>query len=119
MTSRRERRETETFERGRVIGAIRARLDEHDQHFTSLNGSIDKLTTAVVGTNYSLDRLVTQDEMREDNALATARALKEAEEARKAHSEQVWTPVSRVISILSGIAASGTIVSIVVLIANH
>lgn len=93
------------YDRGHTAGTIDARLAEHDKHFAQINGSISSLVHEIQGLRLDLQKSVEQDVARDAQVIATAKALKDAVEARRDQSDQRWTPVARVAVILSSLAA--------------
>jgi hypothetical protein len=93
------------YDRGHIAGGIDARLAEHDEHFRRINGSIENVAAELRQVNLSLQRLADQRLADNDTVVATAAALKDAEEARRDKSERSWTPVARVAVVVSAVVA--------------
>jgi hypothetical protein len=102
------------YDDGVAAGKIVERLDHHDRHFQTINGSIDRLADHTAKLVLELQRLADQAVARDATAVALAAALKEAEASRRAQGEHKWSPVSRTITvILAVVAVAGVILTIV------
>lgn len=86
----------QAYDRGTAAGEIAARLSGHDKHFTTINGSLDKVAT-------ELHRL----------SLAV-QALGDSERRGEERYRQSWTPVQRLLAVVAS-AASLVTVAILVL----
>lgn len=93
------------YDRGRVDGDIAARLEAHDHHFDAINGSLAKLAQEMHLQTLAVQRLGDQAEAAARTALATAAALKAADETRRAQSEQRWSPIQKLLAVVAGVAA--------------
>lgn len=102
--------EDEAYKRGRAEGEIAVRLDGHDRHFASINGSLEEISKAMQATTLALQGINNQMEAREVIATATTAALKAAEDNRVRQAEQRWAPVTKVFAV---VAAASTMVSLV------
>lgn len=98
------------FDRGVTAGEIAARLTNHDVHFASINGHIGELVEGVHGMRMDIQRLADQAQASAKTLLATAEALKAANEARTEQSTRSWSPWVRVFAVIAAVA---TVVSIV------
>ena len=92
----------EAFVRGQASGRTDERLDGHDDHFRRINGSIERLADAtelqakgIQELVLVVQRLTDKIDASDDRVIATAKALREAEEARRAQTEQGWSPLAR------------------------
>ncbi len=92
----------EAFARGEVSGKVDARLGDHDDHFHRINGSIDRMATAaelqanaIQALVLVVQRLTDKMDASETRVIATAKALKEADEARRDKDDQSWSPLAR------------------------
>lgn len=103
------------FERGVTAGEIAARLANHDVHFASINGHIGELVESIHGMRLDIQRLADQAQASAKTLLATAEALKAANEARTEQSTRSWSPWVRVFAVIAAVA---TLVSIVATIAT-
>jgi len=102
------------YDEGVAAGKILERLDHHDRHFKTINGSIDRLADRLAEVALQVQRLADQAVSRDATVLTTAAALKDAEEARRAQGEQKWSPVSRTITVILALATvAGVIITIV------
>jgi hypothetical protein len=90
----------DAFDRGHLAGEIAARLAGHDQHFAAINGSLDKIAAGLASQTLA-------DQARADavTRVATATALKDAEEARRDKGDQSWTPFQRAFAVVAAVAA--------------
>lgn len=96
--------ESEAREQGYAAGKIDERLEGHDRHFALINGSLEKVATNLAIQTLAIQSLVDQAKASEATVLATAKALKEADEARRNKSDSSWTPVQRLIAVVGGLA---------------
>lgn len=94
-------------------GEVEARLDEHDKHLSSINGSVARQVEEQQKTNLLLQRILDQRAADQEKVIATAAALKEADQARRDKAEWQWTPVSRLIAVVGTI---GTLLTIYFLV---
>lgn len=94
------------FERGQIAGKIEARLAGHDQHFATINGSIEKVAKELATLTLAVQRLGDQAISRDATVITTAAALKDAEAARRNADDQSWSPIARFI------AAAGVILTL-------
>lgn len=102
------------FDRGHLAGIVAERLDSHDRHFETINGSLEKIAANLERQTLALQRLADQNISRDATVITTAAALKDAEEARRDKSAQSWTPISKALAILgAAIAAGGFIITLV------
>ena len=111
----------EAFDRGTAAGETSARLAGHDQRFTKINGSIDRMVGELHQVVLQLQQLALEAVERdrnvvtvaasvEDKKLATAAALKEAEENRRglvagelAANDRRWTPLARALTVIASV----------------
>jgi hypothetical protein len=98
----------DAFDRGRTAGEIAETLRRHDQHLGAINGSTEKTALALESLAQAqhkmamqLQRLADQAESDAKTRVATASALKDAEEARRNVAETKWTPVARMVALVS------------------
>jgi hypothetical protein len=95
-------------------GRIDQRLDNHDKHFEQINGSMQKVATNLAELNLGIQRLIDSSAADRATVLTTAKALKDAEEARRDKGEQSWSPVQRLIAITVALAAiAGVIITLI------
>lgn len=92
----------EAFARGQASGKVDARLEGHDDHFHRINGSIDRLASAAEQQAHGIQalilvvqRLTDKIDASDVRVIATAKALREAEDARRDKNEQGWSPLAR------------------------
>jgi hypothetical protein len=102
----------DAYERGVTAGEIAETLRRHDDHLERINGSTEKTAQALVALNETqqmmalqLQRLADQAESDAKTRVATAAALKDADEARRNQDETWWTPVARSIALLGALVA--------------
>jgi len=128
------------YDRGVVAGGVAERLDSHDVHLSKINGNIRdmagevhdlKVSTveSLANMTMQLQRLVDAAEASRREVLATAKALEQADQARRKATELVrdasdaklavsaryWQPWQRGLALLAGFA---TIVGLIVLAAT-
>jgi chromosome segregation ATPase len=102
----------EAYDRGHVDGGIAARLAEHDKHFVKINGSVERsadelhaLNGRVQALRLDVQRVADQNEARDARVIATAAALKEADDARRTKTETVWSPIAKVYATIVTLVA--------------
>lgn len=91
-------------DRGFAAGLIEARLRAHDDHFLRINGNIDRLADEVHKLNLGTQRLGDEASAAAKTVVTTAAALKAADDARRTVSDTAWTPFSRFLAALAGVA---------------
>ncbi len=114
----------EAFDRGHHEGGVEARLDQHEAHLKTINGSITAGVTGLAevrsvvqqlgsDVNARLDTVIATAQAAAATVIATAEALKAADEARRdaddeSHkkSDRTWTPFQRVFAVIAAVAAS-------------
>jgi hypothetical protein len=103
--------EPSDYDQGVTAGRIDARLANHDQHLAKINGEMgrvaDRLGELVDGNRNLLlqvQRLGDAADADRKTAISLAEALEKADTARRDKSETQWTPLSRLITILVGVA---------------
>jgi hypothetical protein len=94
------------YERGKVQGRTDSRLDDHDDHFAKLNGSVVDLGGKVAKLTLAIQRLTDQGTARDATVITTAAALKDAETARRDKSDQTWSPFAKTITVLGLVIAA-------------
>lgn len=95
----------DAYDRGHVAGGIDARLAGHDRHFAKINGSIERLANEMHALTLAVQRLGDQAVSRDATVVTTAAALKDAEDARRAQSDQSWSPWAKLGVLVGAIAA--------------
>jgi hypothetical protein len=111
----------EAFDRGETAGQIAERLAGHDRHFAAINGSLERianemhamsLTQQALSTALTngLRQIADQQTERDRTVLTTAKALKDAEEARRDKTEQSWSPFQRLFAVLGALAAVAAVI---------
>jgi DNA anti-recombination protein RmuC len=91
------------YERGHLAGEIAARLADHDRHFEKINGSMERVATELHALNLNVQSLADQAKADAVTRVATAQALKDAEEARRNKDEQAWSPITRLFAVIAAI----------------
>lgn len=112
MTTTPRESDADAYQRGRESGEVSARLGSHDQHFAAINGSIDRLGNEMHQLVVSLQRFTDAAAAREETALATARALAEADEERRRIADRKWSGFQKVFAIIATVAAMSGISSV-------
>jgi len=92
-------------EAGVVAGEIATRLAGHDEHFAAINGSLADIAREMHELTLAVQRLADQAEANAATVIATAKALKDADEARRAQVERTWSPVQKLLAVIAGLAA--------------
>lgn len=93
------------YQRGQIDGKVEARLDSHDDQLKHIFGVLAKVgrdLNALVLATQHLEEAARADK---ETAKATAAALADAEESRRAKSEDHWTPFQRVFAGIGGLSA--------------
>lgn len=85
----------DAFNRGKDAGKVDQRLEGHDVHFATINGSIARLADNVSALVLVVQRLADKFDASEVRVVATAAALKEADVARRDKADQSWSPLAR------------------------
>lgn len=100
-----EETKQETFDRGVEAGEVRSQLKQHGDHLAKINGSMDrvgdKLSQLVLAVQ-SLEEGVQADLK---TRIATAEALKLADDQRRSEADRRWTPTARIITVILAITA--------------
>lgn len=97
------------YERGVVAGAIETRLAGHDRHFAAINGHLADVAETLNRVELTLQRLADQATGRDATTRATATAVRDASDARRAESERRWTPVQRASVVVSLVIAAAAL----------
>ena len=100
----------DAYERGHIAGEIAARLAGHDRHFAAINGSLADLAREMHGLTLAVQRLGDQAVSRDATVVTTAAALKDAEDARRAKSEQSWSPWQKIFAAVGASAALAAVI---------
>jgi hypothetical protein len=100
------------FKRGQEAGQVIARLDEHDRHFTVINGNIARLGDEMHTLVQDFRAARTEDKTRNATTVAAAEALKQSEVDRRELAEAKWDRFQRLFAVLAGVAAAITVVSV-------
>ena len=101
-------------------GQIAERLAGHDRHFAAINGSLARLADleaervkGIHDLTLAVQRLGDQAEANAKTVITTAKALKDAEDARRSKSDQTWTPWQRLLAILAGLGTVTVIIGFI------
>jgi hypothetical protein len=97
------------YDLGHAAGEISARLADHDKHFASINGSLERVANEMHDLVLAVQRLADQAEANAKTVITTAAALKDAEAARRDRTEQGWEPWQKALAVLGGL---GVVVAI-------
>lgn len=97
-------------------GQIDERLASHDKHFEAINGSLKEVAVNLADLNLGIQRLIDSAAADRATVLTTAKALKDADDARRDKGEARWSPVQRLIALISG---TGGLAGIVYEILHH
>jgi hypothetical protein len=100
----------DAYSRGHRAGGIAERLDSHDRHFSSINGSLDRVFAELHGVRMELQRQGDRAEASAKTVVATALALKEAEAARR---DRTWTPFAKLFAVLGAAAALAAVIALI------
>lgn len=107
----------EAFDRGHTAGEIAEQLRRHEDHLAKINGSTEKTAQALEALNgtqqqmaLQLQRLADQMQASAKTVIATAAALKDADDARRNLDDQRWSPVARVFATVAALAAAVTVI---------
>jgi len=122
--------EPTSYELGVKAGQIDQELASHGRRLDRINGSMEKVADRLGSIDHraaamsmTLQRLEDQMVAAKATVEATAKALREADEARRladetkrVSAEQRWTPVQRAVAVLTVVlVAAGVLVSILAL----
>ena len=105
--------ESEAYDKGLEAGKVLQRLDGHDLHFARINGSLESVSKEMHALTLAVQRLGDQAVSRDATVITTAKALKDAEDARRDKTEQSWSPLTR-LSLVLGVLVSLTILALYV-----
>lgn len=110
----------EAFDRGHTAGEIAEQLRRHENHLAKINGSTEKTAVALSALNdtqqqmaLQLQRLADQMQSSAKTVIATAAALKDADEARRNADDQSWSPYARAFAAVAALAAVASIAALV------
>jgi hypothetical protein len=107
------------FDRGHTAGEIAARLEGHDRHFQTINGSLERIAGSLEQQTLAIQRLGDQAESAAKTVITTASALKDAEDVRRSKTEQSWSPVQKALAVIGAfVTVTGLIVTIVLAVNN-
>jgi hypothetical protein len=103
--------EQSEYDRGVAAGSVLSRLDSHDKQLARINGSMDRVADKLAKLE-SLDQamlLAVQrlgDAAQADRAtvVTTAEALEKAEAARRDKTESRWSPMARLLAVVTVVA---------------
>jgi hypothetical protein len=110
---------TDEFELGKVQGVTDATLSQHAAHLTKINGSMDRVADRLDGIATGLQRLVDSVAADRVTVIATAAALKDAEQARRDKVDTSWSPKAKFISVILAIAVVvATVVGVLTFVAH-
>ena len=93
--------ETTAVQLTRVEGSINLILFQMDQ----LTETVKQHTAEISALQMFTQRLADEATASHETALSLAKALKDADEARRSQSEQTWTPFQRIITVMVALAA--------------
>ena len=97
--------EMSEYGQGHAAGEIAARLADHDEHLAKINGSIDRFTAEMHALVMAVQRLSDQAVARDATVVTTAKALKDADQARRDTEDRHWSPMAKVITVVAALAA--------------
>jgi hypothetical protein len=98
--------ESDIYRRGEKAGVIGQRLAEHDAHFAKINGSIERLTGEMHTLVLAVQQLHSDAVSSAATVIVTAKALEDAEKARRSKSDSTWTPWARIMAVAGALAAA-------------
>jgi hypothetical protein len=101
----------DAYERGVSAGEIVQRLNDHDRHFTALNGSLGDVARELGRLTLAVQRLGDAADADRATVKTTATALKEADQARRDTSASHWSPLTRFGIAVAALAAVVTIIT--------
>lgn len=93
-----------------TLGSIASRLDDHDRRLSVINGSQGRMADELTAIRLAIQKLGDQAEARDKTVVATAVALKEAEDVRRSKTEEGWAPWTRVAVVCGGV---GVVLSLI------
>jgi hypothetical protein len=100
------------FQRGRDAGTVAEKLAQHDRHFTAINGSIERLGNEMHQMNLTMQAIRDEARSRDSTTLATAEALKDADDAQRDIAARKWANFQKVFAAAAGLASVITVISI-------
>jgi hypothetical protein len=112
----REESAKDAYERGENAGRVDLTLIRHGQHLEKINGSQAAAVVLLQELKLGLELLSAKFDASIATELAKAKALKEAEEARRDKVDQSWSPFAKTFATLAAVAA---LVGVIVLLSGH
>jgi hypothetical protein len=104
------------YERGVSAGAIAERLAAHEGRLNKINGSQERTVEALEGLTLAVQHLSDQADAAATTAVTTAKALKDADDARRGKAEQTWSPFQKTFAVLAAIASLGSIITVIIVL---
>jgi hypothetical protein len=119
------------YDRGVAAGEIATRLQNHEEHLSKINGSMEDVAHELSGVKLTLQRMADSMDADRRTVVTTAEALKQEREStaaalastriqQKETAERRWTPFQRGAVIIGAIAATtGLLVFVLTHITFH
>lgn len=98
------------FRRGRAQGETDTTLAEHAAHLAKINGSMERLASEMHNLVLAVQRLGDAAAGDRATVITTAKALKDADDARVAASDTRWSPMARAITVIVAVAVVAGVV---------
>jgi hypothetical protein len=96
----------QAFIRGTIAGAVETRLAGHDRHFAAINGSLATVADEMHQVVLGIQRLTDQAASDRQTVIATAAALRLADEARRTQTAERWSGVQKLLALWAAIATA-------------
>lgn len=99
----------DAYDRGHAAGEIAEQLRRHEAHFSRINGSIADSAEALEGLTLAVQRLADQATADASTRVATAKALHDAEVARRHAADRSWSPIAKTLAVIGAAVAVATL----------
>jgi hypothetical protein len=90
------------YERGAIDGRVEARLDNQESRLDHVDDLLEKVGQDINGLVLATRHLEEAARADKETATATAKALADAEKARRDKTEERWTPLQRSLAVIAG-----------------
>lgn len=97
---------SDDYERGRVDELLR----QHGDHLSKINGSMEHVADELHGLRLDIQKLTQAADSDRGTVITTAKALRDAEETRRARAERGWSPFQKFSVVIASIASSIAII---------
>jgi hypothetical protein len=92
-----------SYDRGRIDGEVRARLGSHDTEIAAIKRALTTVTQDIGSLVLATQHLNEAAQAEREKVVATAKALAEAESARRDKDKARWTPIERFTAVIASV----------------